>query len=97
MFAYTRNFRRTLARRVKDFDIFPKMDEDHAIHTNTGGSVSLVCAVIIVILFFSELRRYLTVRALRGVFSNQFCGLHPEIVSILNTPFFTNKLIGQDS
>lgn len=53
---------RSIARQVKSLDMYPKVEEDQEIHTNSGGTVSIISIGIIVLLFLSELRAYFTIR-----------------------------------
>eukprot|EP00164_Ancoracysta_twista_P008111 GFYU01011637.1.p1 GENE.GFYU01011637.1~~GFYU01011637.1.p1 ORF type:complete len:307 (-),score=91.89 GFYU01011637.1:198-1118(-) len=45
---------------LKTFDLFPKTDDDVRVKTASGASVSVISAVVMVILFLSELREYLS-------------------------------------
>lgn len=42
------------ARALQQLDAYPKVNEDYALTSNTGGVVTIVCAVICLILFISE-------------------------------------------
>ena len=45
---------------VKTFDFYSKVDDDYRVKTHSGGAISMISIFIIVILFVSELKAYLT-------------------------------------
>eukprot|EP00744_Colponema_vietnamica_P020097 GILI01028528.1.p1 GENE.GILI01028528.1~~GILI01028528.1.p1 ORF type:complete len:386 (-),score=78.63 GILI01028528.1:38-1195(-) len=47
-------------QRIKEFDVYPKVEEDYRVRTLSGGAVSIVSGIIIILLFLSELNSYLT-------------------------------------
>mmetsp|Transcript_36088 Transcript_36088/g.93032 ORF Transcript_36088/g.93032 Transcript_36088/m.93032 type:complete len:379 (+) Transcript_36088:92-1228(+) len=49
--------------QLKRFDVYMKVHDDYRVETKSGGLISLSAFVIMVILFISELRTYLTVEA----------------------------------
>jgi hypothetical protein len=50
-----------LVSTLKSLDVYPKIEEEHSIKTNTGGTITLVTLIIISILFFSELYNYFSI------------------------------------
>jgi len=50
-----------LLNSLKRFDAYPKTLDDFRVRTYSGGVVSIVCTIIIIWLFISELSLYLTV------------------------------------
>lgn len=48
-----------ILKRVTRLDVYPKIGEDFRVQTVGGGYVSLISGIIMIILFFSELSRYL--------------------------------------
>eukprot|EP00932_Pfiesteria_piscicida_P008302 SRR837773.18672.p1 GENE.SRR837773.18672~~SRR837773.18672.p1 ORF type:complete len:177 (-),score=31.06 SRR837773.18672:678-1172(-) len=47
---------------LKRFDVYSKVDEDYLQKSQTGGTVTVVAAIIIGLLFFVELQEFFTVQ-----------------------------------
>jgi len=50
-----------LAARFKRFDVYSKVHDDYRVKTKSGGLISVVAIILMLILFSSELNSYLTV------------------------------------
>ncbi|CAK0788478.1 unnamed protein product, partial [Prorocentrum cordatum] len=50
-----------LVARFKRFDVYSKVHDDYRVKTKSGGLISVVAIIIMLILFTSELNSYLTV------------------------------------
>lgn len=50
--------------QLKQFDVYSKVHDDYSIKTRSGGAISLVALLAMVILFISELNQYLTVEVI---------------------------------
>eukprot|EP00916_Digyalum_oweni_P015393 GHVL01025192.1.p1 GENE.GHVL01025192.1~~GHVL01025192.1.p1 ORF type:complete len:378 (-),score=50.78 GHVL01025192.1:185-1318(-) len=49
----------TALASLKKFDLYSKVHDDYRVKTNSGGLLSLVAVVVMILLFVSELRAYL--------------------------------------
>ncbi|XP_035205428.1 endoplasmic reticulum-Golgi intermediate compartment protein 3-like [Stegodyphus dumicola] len=49
-----------IAEQIRKFDAYPKTLEDFRVKTFSGAAITIVSAVVIVLLFISELNYYLT-------------------------------------
>ena len=45
---------------LKKFDAYPKTLEDFRIKTFSGGTITLISSIVMILLFTSEIRDYLT-------------------------------------
>ncbi|GAB5364157.1 hypothetical protein AAMO2058_000944700 [Amorphochlora amoebiformis] len=57
---------------LTEFDFFPKLHEDIKVKTLSGGAVSIVSSLCILMLFFSELSRFLTVEKTDHVYVDTY-------------------------
>lgn len=53
--------------RLKSLDAYPKINDDFYSRTLSGGLITLASSLVVLILFFSELRKLLF------LFKSQFC------------------------
>ncbi|PNG99908.1 Endoplasmic reticulum-Golgi intermediate compartment protein 3, partial [Tetrabaena socialis] len=49
-----------LFSKLKSLDAYPKINEDFFTKTMSGGIITIVASVVMVVLFLSELRLYMT-------------------------------------
>jgi len=47
-----------LLQKLKQLDAYPKINEDFYSRTLSGGLITIVAAIFMVLLFFTELRRF---------------------------------------
>ncbi len=45
---------------VKKFDFYSKVEDDYRVKTHSGGAISMISIVVIIVLFISELKAFLT-------------------------------------
>ncbi|DAZ93158.1 TPA: hypothetical protein N0F65_005508 [Lagenidium giganteum] len=56
------SFTRSARRALKRVDVYPKMHREFKVQTDVGGTVSLITGIIMLVLFLSELRDYMSVK-----------------------------------
>lgn len=58
--AFCTMFRRNILKlkHVENLDVFPKIDEEYKQATASGGTVTIICFIIIIILVYTEIRYY---------------------------------------
>ena len=52
---------RKATKILKNVDVYPKLQKEFRVQTQTGAKVSIATGIVMIILFLSELRDYLTV------------------------------------
>ena len=58
---------RRLVRSLKTLDVYPKTEDDIAIHTGSGGAISLISFAIILLLVLSETYHFLSVTTVHSI------------------------------
>eukprot|EP00892_Ulva_mutabilis_P010957 jgi/Ulvmu1/8233/UM041_0043.1 len=53
----------SIFKRLKAIDAFPKIQDDFYSKTMSGGVITIVCALLMLVLFFTELGLYLTTKS----------------------------------
>jgi len=56
-----------LTRALRRLDVYPKIEEEFAVHTSTGAAVTLTTVALVCLLFIGELNAYLTVQTTEHV------------------------------
>ncbi|KAM7459061.1 hypothetical protein BLSTO_00182 [Blastocystis sp. subtype 1] len=54
--------KRSLTKRLEKLDFYPKIGDDYVIKTESGGYVSVISSILMIILFISELISFMSVR-----------------------------------
>jgi hypothetical protein len=62
-----------LMSKLRNFDAYPKINEDFYSRTLSGGVITLASSIVMFLLFFSELRMLTTLLLLRYVSPLLFC------------------------
>jgi hypothetical protein len=48
--------------RFKKLDLYPKINDDFFTRTFTGGIITIISSIVMLLLFFSEFRLYLSLQ-----------------------------------
>eukprot|EP00899_Mesostigma_viride_P021693 jgi/Mesvir1/29525/Mv07020-RA.1 len=83
--------------KLKSFDAYPKINEDFYSRTFTGGLITIVSSIIMVMLFFSELGLYLSTVTVSELFVDTSRGESLQINLDLTFPHLPCSVLSLDA
>eukprot|EP00743_Colponemidia_sp_Colp-15_P007181 GILK01007755.1.p1 GENE.GILK01007755.1~~GILK01007755.1.p1 ORF type:complete len:396 (+),score=64.06 GILK01007755.1:57-1244(+) len=83
--------------KIKDLDVYTKVDDDYKVKTFSGGAVSLISTIIMIILFITEFNAYMTIETVDHIVVDTTRGAKLRINLNVSFPHLTCAEVSLDA